>query len=544
MEKRVKGNFIANMLSAFKRIIILLIFIMPNLGGQDKLSGSFGTVTIDRKVWNQVSIRPVTHIWNFNVAWDLTLYFNHDGRVYDDNWNFSSFKHVKNTALDKIYYLSFGRKSDPFYFKIGALDYVNLGYGILVSGYSNTVEYPRVKNIGLNMRARSQFGSVQGFVNDFKQNIGLFGLRLSSRKLLKIPMGVAIVFDRNQMLGLRDTDEDGFPDRVDTFPNNDHYWLDSDGDGLADNNPNEYDRDGDGLPDVDNLGAIHAFWDELGVAVGQDFSQETFYDSLPDPSVSLLPTPMNINGNPDRVSAISIDLGYPIYAQDNMIISVYAQIAQMIGTTTHPGSGKKINLGMGMVPVGLSSQFGPATIILEYRMIPKGQFEFAYWNQTYDLERVTFGTVSGQTKVLTKESKLGRFGDQKGLYTQFRIKTGLLFTVNMSYQNLIGHIWDDSEVDYVISENQSFLASVKLIKQIYRIKNAEIFYHQRNVPNPFKFEVTESTILGYRTGVEIGSGIELNCHFQRSFRDLDGDGDVNSPGETINLTTIETSFEL
>jgi len=282
----------------------------------------------------------------------------------------------------------------------------------------------------------------------------------------------------------------------------------------------------------------------LGASVGQDFSQESFYDSLPDPNPTLLPTPQKIDGHPDRVGAISVDIGYPIYAQDNMVISVYAEFASLIGTTVHPGNGRKINLGTGLVPIGISSQFGPATFILEYRVIPKGQFEFAYWNKTYDLERATFGKLSDHGTVLTKESKMGRYGDQKGLFVRLGFNVDQLFTTNISYQNLIGHIWDDGEMDYVMNENQSFLSSVTLMKQFYRLKNAQIFYQQKNVPNPLKFEATESTILGYRAGIEIGTGIELNYYFQRSFRDLNGDGDVTSPEEAINLTTIETSFEL
>jgi hypothetical protein len=34
----------------------------------------------------------------------------------------------------------------------------------------------------------------------------------------------------------------------------------------------------------------------------------------------------------------------------------------------------------------------------------------------------------------------------------------------------------------------------------------------------------------------------LNYIFRRSFRDIDGDGKVNGENETINMTSIETSF--
>ena len=535
--------------------ITALRFISSFIVGQGSTTGAFGTVTIDGKVWNQVSLRPVTPIWKLNIVWDLVMYFDHEGKLYDENWDFSSFKNGKNTIIDKIYSLSYVRITDPLFLKIGALDRVDFGYGILVNGYSNAVQYPQVRNIGLDIRSNNEFGSVQGFVNDFKQNIGIAGARIFLSNALPVPIAFTWVVDRNQYLGLKDSDGDGFPDFIDHFPDNERYWLDSDGDGLADNQRDEYDRDGDGFPDVydrngdgvpddDALEVIHAFWDELGEAAGQDFSNETFYDSLPDQETILLPTPLNVGANADPVAGIAIDFSYPIYAEDNMTISIYAQAAKMLGTTIHPGNGKELNLGMGIVPIGIASRFGPATFNLEYRMIPKGQFEFSYWNRTYDLERATFVTSLSETKVVTKEYKLGRYGNQKGFYARLGLKMGPLFKAGVSYQDLIGNNWNDGKADYVTSQNQSFQVSLKLIKSINRIKYVQLFYQQRNVPNPFKFDHSESTIMGYHVRVEIRSGMMLNYTFQRSFFDWDGDGDVNSPDETINLTTIETTFTL
>ena len=82
------------------------------------------------------------------------------------------------------------------------------------------------------------------------------------------------------------------------------------------------------------------------------------------------------------------------------------------------------------------------------------------------------------------------------------------------------------------------------MKSISKIKYARWFYQQQNVPNPFKFEPSESTVMGYRIGVDLGSGMILNYSFQRTYRDLNGDGKVDGPNEMINITSIETSFNL
>lgn len=527
-----------------KTKIATFILLSVVVTGQKQTSGSFGTVTIDGKVWNQITLRPETPIWKLNIAWDLAFYFDSDGNIYDENWNFATFRNGKNTFIDKIYYLSYGRIEDPLYFKIGSLDKVNLGYKILVNDYSNMVQYPQVRNIGLNIRLNNQYVSVQGFVNDFKQNAGVLGARLTMPKLFSTPVGFTFVVDRNQYLGLKDTDEDGYPNFMDHFPSNGHYWLDSDGDGLADNQANEYDRDGDGFPDVYDLEAIHAFWETLGQAVGQDFSNETFYDSLPDPDVTLLPTPLNIADNSDPIAAIAVDFGYPVYAQEKMLVSIYAQAAQMLGNTVHPGNGKKLNLGFGLVPIGIASQFGPATFNIEYRMIPNGQFEFSYWNRTYELERAAIVTTTDKTNIISKESTLGRYGNQKGSFTKLGLKIAPYFKMSVSYQNLIGSNWNAGKGKFLTSQIQSLSTSLDLIKSISRIQYAQLFYQQRNVPHPLKFKRSESTIMGYRAGVELGSGLLLNYTFQKSFRDWDGNGNISGSNETVNLVTIETSFTI
>ena len=67
------------------------------------MTGAFGTVTIDGKVWNQIALRPVTPFWKVNIPWDLVFYFDQDGNVYDENWNFSSGEKAKVKLKVKKY---------------------------------------------------------------------------------------------------------------------------------------------------------------------------------------------------------------------------------------------------------------------------------------------------------------------------------------------------------------------------------------------------------------------------------------------------------
>ncbi|MFH1851562.1 MAG: hypothetical protein ABIA75_04390 [Candidatus Neomarinimicrobiota bacterium] len=529
----------------YSRIFLLLLLTFAAGFAQEERSvqGALGAVTIDGKIWNQIAIRPVLPIWKFGLALDLVFYVDENGNIHKDEWDFSDGTAIKNTLIDKIYYLRFGQKSDPLYFKIGALDYVDLGYGILVNGYTNTCEYPNVRKVGLDLALKTKRFTAQGFVSDFKENIGLFGMRVTSPLVGGLPVGVSLVVDRNQYLALHDRDGDGVPDEVDDFPDRKKWQIDSDYDGLADNHPDEFDRDGDGRPDVDNIAAIHDFWDELGNDVGFDFSNEAYYDSLPDKNATLREPLINLNDDANPIGAFALDIGYPILTEGAFKLSIYAQLAKMLGQTVDPASGMEVDLGLGLIPLGISAGFGPARLNLEYRMIPNdGRFDFSYWNRSYDLERAVFATAAGQLVVRTKEQSLGRFGSQNGLFGQVRIDVSHLLAVSAQYQNLDGTMWHEADQAFVTENNQSLLGQIQLQKSISKLKVAQLFYEQRNTPNPFKFELTESTIMGYRLGLEMGGGIVLNYIFQRTFRDINGDGRIKGERETINITSIETSF--
>ncbi|NOZ03444.1 MAG: hypothetical protein GXO92_02425 [FCB group bacterium] len=517
-------------------IILISIIFSCVLFSQEARSvqGAFGAVTIDGKIWNQIALRPVIPIWKFGVALDLVLYIDQDGNIHKDEWDFSSPSAIKNTLIDKIYYVRFGYRTDPVYFKIGALDRVSLGYGILVNGYANTVLYPQVRKVGLEWSVKNKLLSVQGFVNDFKENLGLVGLRVERPLMPGTPVGVSVILDRNQYLGLKDQDDDGRPDLVDDFPNNKFYWVDSDGDGIADNDPLEWDIDGDGI--TDTLDSRIPGWTlDTTIVLDRDILRRD--------------EPLNIKEDRDPVGAIALDIGFPIVVESNMSVSIYAQAAKMIGKTWDPEKKKKVSTGSGIIPVGIATRFGPARFNLEYRMIPRGRFEFGYWNQSYQIERAsisTSGEGTGQagnvTAIITKESSLGRYGPLKGFYALLSLDLGKLIMAEAAYQNLSGEIWDEDTQEFSYSPNQNFYANLKLQKSISRIKTAKLFYQQRNVPNLFSFEFTESTIMGYRLGLALGSGMVLTYTYQRTFRDLNGDGDVKDENEMVNLTAIETSF--
>ena len=351
------------------------------------------------------------------------------------------------------------------------------------------------------------------------------GVRLSAPISYGFTGGVSWVGDRNQYLGLKDSDDDGRPDLVDDFPDNRKWWVDTDGDGWADNDTlNEFDVDGDGWTDSAYT------WPLWGIVIDPD-------------GVSTKPEPINIKKESDPINSFALDIGIPLLREDPISLDFYAQYAALLGKTTDPIYHKEIDAGYGIIPLGLSAGFGPAKFNFEFRMIPKGNFEFGYFNRSYEIERATFQSISGnQGTIITKASKLGTYGNQNGFYSSLNIDLGSLFDAGLAFQNLKGEQYNAEINDFEKASNQSFTATLKLTKPISKIDRASWFYQQRNVPNPFDFEHSESTITGYNASLKLGNGMVLTYIFRRTFQDYNGDGDVKDEGETINMTSIETSF--
>ncbi|MFC1565342.1 hypothetical protein ACFL4B_00115 [Candidatus Neomarinimicrobiota bacterium] len=527
-------------------ILILILFCVIGLQAQNPFSlrGVLGFATINDKIWGQFALRPTIDIWKIKFGLDIVMYIDQNGKIHQDEWDFSNGTAIKNTLLDKIYFIQYGTRYEPLYIRAVTLNQTTLGYGILVNRYSNAFNYPQFRKIGLDAKIQTKSISMQAFVNNFKENCSVVGGRVSSVIPIGLHLGITGVTDRNQYLGLQDHDYDGRPNIVDSFPYDDKYWLDSDNDGLADSDPNEFDRDGDGKPDVYNLDVIHEYWDSLPAG---SFNQ-AYYDSLPDTNIRLKNDPLNVLDNPKPISAVAIDLSIPIIQSKLTSLSVYSQIAKMIGETIDPVTDENVELQYGFAPIGVFNHFSIFSWQIEYRVIPDGKFNFEYWDRAYEHTRATVTSAeNGVTsiKVTPKSDYLGEFGRMRGFYGRVDFDINEYFLLGATYQNMFGDKWNSKNGEngvFEYSNLKSFSASAELMQPMGSLQSASAFYQQRNVPNPFKFEPTENTIMGFSVGVKLGWGMILNYSFKRSYLDKNGDGDVLDGNESINMSLLETSF--
>jgi len=325
-------------------------------------NGTVGMVIINGKVYQQFGLRPDIPFGKWGVGLDLTFRFDANGNLKNNEWNNA------RAYLDKIYYIRYGQPGDPFYARVGALDNVTLGYGIIMRRYSNTIQYPEVKRVGVYTEGGYQKFGWQAMTNSLTEldQPGLMAARLTYDTGLKgLTIGASIANDGNQFAGLTDEDHDGVPDRLDLFPGRNDFQV------------------------RDQL--LSSFQNDTDL---RDYLISQGY--LPD----FRRAPVSYNGVKESVTEFGADAGIPLIKGSKLSIWTYAQIAKI---ARH---------GLGWSFPGARMQVGPLTLSAEYRRYGR-EFRGEFFNFTYELERAQ---LQGDTIFVTKEKTLDNLGSASGFF--------------------------------------------------------------------------------------------------------------------------------
>ena len=473
-----------------------------------------GSATVDGILYNQLAFRPEIYFMKVGVGLDLILYVDNEGNIKKEEWDIEN---DPSLLLDKILYIRYGRETDVFWAKYGSLEGVTFGYGGLLNNYSNMMEFPSVRRVGLNTGVNLGPVSSNFFIANFKdlsRGGTLSGLRLNYRVSKDFPLsfGINYIIDGNMFSGFKDRDNDSYPDVFDDFPDSTNMWNDSDGDGIPD----------------PHYGLDSSIWDI-------DADGNNIIDTDQD-SILLKATPFSIKNNTAKTNGLSFDIGYPIVSSKLFTLKLYAEYNKL----NFPGV-KNIDStfirtdrsGSGITFPGImSSIFGILNLSLEYRII-NGSYIPQFFDQAYDLNRVVTSTLGGNTIIQTKDMAI--FNDynddlnSSGLYGSGGLNLFNLVSISASYANMKS---DTTEL-------KSFASYLNLnTENIPKISSAMAYYQRNNDANPFDFEnPTKNTIMGYRIGYELSKGVSLIWDFRQFYRD-DGTGKI----EPIQQTTIETSF--
>ncbi|RPH93028.1 hypothetical protein EHM69_11385 [candidate division KSB1 bacterium] len=415
-------------------------------GGGVRWNGTLGMVIINGKVYQQFGLRPDIPFGKFGIGLDLTFRFDPDGNFKDDEWNDA------RDYLEKLYYFRYGLPGDPLYVRVGALDHVTLGYGIIMRRYANTIQYPEIKRIGVYTEGSAGRVGWQGMLNNIGEldEPGLMAGRLSYDTGLKgLTVGATFAHDGNQFAGLVDDDNDGIPNRLDLFFDRNDFTLQRQLLDAFRNDPAllEYMISNGFLPDIRD--SLHSYKDMK-----------------------------------ESVTIFGADIGIPVWRGRPISIWTYAQAAKIA------------DYGWGWAFPGLRTVIGPVEIGWEYRQYEK-QFRGEFFNFAYEIERAQ---LLHDTVFVTKEKTLENLGRARGWYADAMVSAGNFGYAFAWYQDMRGENYETGK---------TFYGEVGITPpMINRLQKVAGYYMQPNVKSLFE-GFTEGTIYGGKVYLGLAQNVSL-----------------------------------
>ncbi len=195
-----------------KKILATLFFIcfiqaqINPLWYNDKnyLGGGIGVTWINNQPYYSLRLFPEFEIGKVGIGLDLKFEYGADGKLRTENFNETS------DYLSIIRYFRYGQKKDPFYFRVGALDYASVGHGTIMYLYNNSPSYD-ARKIGLELELNFNYYGMELVYGTFGQ-AGVLGMRGYLKPLTmagsKIPIlkdlevGVSYFTDMNEYAGV------------------------------------------------------------------------------------------------------------------------------------------------------------------------------------------------------------------------------------------------------------------------------------------------------------------------------------------------------
>ena len=423
----------------------------PSGGGSGlglNMNGAVGAATINGENYQYFSLRPDFSIWKFGVGLDLSVYFDSDGNIREEDWDEAS------DILEKIYYIRYGKPGERLYIRGGSLSPITLGYGLIMKRYTNAIEWPQVRRIGLQTEMNYGKMKIEGLINNFNEldSPGLVGGRITyESNIIPLPLvfGGTFVMDGNQYLGAKDEDGDGVPDYWDMFP---------------------------GVNDSEHIEDLKAL-DPGGLVLPELIA----YGDLPD---IYNPSP-NIADLDSSVEEWGVDIGIPIIRSKHLNLWFYGQMAQIV------------DRGKGFTVPGVMFNVGPFRAAAEYRIF-ESQFMGEFFNLNYETERVVWSDAD--SAYVTKREQLLGLTDATGYYAEAGVNLFSILDLLITYQDMSFDGMDNLQTVYgSASINPKFIPKISL---------AEAYFWQQNVNQPFKID-EDGTVLGYKIGIEVGSGVSI-----------------------------------
>ena len=192
----------------------------PVFGFLQKYMGmEIGSVTIGDQTYAKAVLQPNITLGKLKVGIYLPIIYTSNLFDPDDwykpagnnEWNFgfgeenegkATISRISDFLTDlslKIKYIQWGEQRDKFYLKVGNLNNMTLGHGLLMQDYANDIDFPAVRRTGINLGFDSGKWGFETAVNDLGAP-EIFGARFFFRPfgfLKNLALGVSGVSDLN-----------------------------------------------------------------------------------------------------------------------------------------------------------------------------------------------------------------------------------------------------------------------------------------------------------------------------------------------------------
>ena len=496
--------------------IIITLITIQFISAQDEESsqvdvvgtGSFGAATINGKIYNQISFRPELRYKKLGIGLDINFYIDENGEVYDGNWLVDDSRSTFQTIMDKIYYIRWGSRYDNFYFRVGALESVTLGYGSLVDRYSNAMEYPQIKKLGLDLIYGTDKFKLEFVNSNFSTSPALIGFSAKYNMSPRTNIFVSVAHDPNQLTRL---------DEIYASRNQD-IWTSTCEEVLTE-------QDNDLTSDEISLNCGNYY---------SDLESETPYGSAID-----------------EISGISIGADYVLSES----MSFYTEWSHLIGKIEGRSEDGEVvedeSLGQGIVLPGFIYRFKNGLFQVEYRQTLTQNFVFNYWDRSYDIERAIQDPNDEEDGYRTKKENLYNYGTMGGLYAFISYDILKIMNFGFGYQNMKGEIWNEEQQNYLEDSNRSFRASLNLNPNLIPKVNKVEYFYQRN--NDLSLDITSlfkenelgnfgyesiHAVHGYDIGIEAAANITIIYQSRTTYRFME-DGLTLEP---IRIMQLDTQF--
>ena len=554
------------------KYLYIVFFCLGFLFSQDLevdpvFTGAFGSATINDKIYNQFSIRPEFAFEKFAMGLDIYFYFDENGELYSKNWDFSSSKTTLQTIVDKIYYVRWGQPEDDMYFRIGTLPTITLGHGSLVSNYSNSTDYPRVRRTGFNFKKKFNSYTLEVVHSNLKNIFepAVFGINNTFDFTSQLKLNVVLVADFNQQMGLVDSDNDGVPDYLEPeFANDENKWF-SEQFYIEENEDCTqgfavYNDLYGGLPEDENAGFCYCSDDNVlcldsdsnllnaSSEQCQAVSGVWVPDTAPNGIHDYCDTHVNDASNDffesynlidedDQISGISFGVSYELANN----LNIYSEFSKLYGNTVNPYSNTNdfdTKLGYGFIPIGLKGDWDKFSVSVDFRQ-NSDNYIYSYWDRNYDHSRIVVNPGGDNSNpLITKESQLYNYGESNGM--SFNVTSNLLkfFNLSFDYQHLNSRLWNEDLEDYKTDTNKSFYVKLDLDTSIInKVRIAEIFYQKVNVKDIFNSKNNENSLFGYNLGLQLSEDMVFILKGRKTYVQNE-----NGEYEPFKTTQIESQI--